>query len=65
MQLRSRPTTVRWATKGATDQGRSTVLVALGDDVDNLELLALSVTDARRRISVVEQALNEPLATPA
>ena len=36
-----------------------------GDDVDDLELLALSVTDARRLISVVEQALNEPLAARA
>jgi hypothetical protein len=47
--------------KGTADSGRASISLALGEDASDLEILALSITDARRLISVIEYALAEPM----
>lgn len=61
--LRSRPVTVRWAMRGeADDTGRACVSVVLGESADEIEVLGLSVPDARRLIEALHLALDGPIA---
>ena len=61
IEFRSRPVTVRWATKGTSADGRTSVSLALGDRLADMEILALSIPDARRLIAALESALNESM----
>ena len=61
--LRSRPVTVRWAMRGENEEtGRACVSVALGESLDDIELLGLSIPDARRLIEALQCALDGPIA---
>jgi hypothetical protein len=61
--FRSRPATVRWAMRGANEEtGRACVSVAFGEGLDDMEVLGLSVPDARRLIEALQHALDAPIA---
>ncbi len=62
VSFKARPTSVRWASRGSTDEGDDMVTIALGD-LDELELVAISVPDARRLRAALDGALGtSPLA---
>ncbi len=54
--MKSRPTSVRWAYKGTSDEGRTMVSIALGE-LDDVELIAISVPDAHRLRDALDVAL--------
>ena len=61
--FRSRLVTVRWATRGENEEtGRACVSVAFGEGLDDMEVLGLSVPDARRLIEALQHALDAPIA---
>lgn len=61
--FRSRPVTVRWAMRGEDeDTGRARVSVALGEGLDDMEVLGLSIPDARRLVEALQHALDAPIA---
>ena len=65
VELRGRPVVPRWATRGNGPTGKAVVMTVFGDDEDHVEILAMSVPDARRLIDILEQALNLPFVPPA
>jgi|GEM_PF-1776264 len=61
--FRSRPATVRWAMRGENEEtGRACVSVAFGEGLADMEVLGLSVPDARRLIEALQHALDAPIA---
>jgi hypothetical protein len=40
-------------------------MTVFGDDEDHVEILAMSVPDARRLIGILDQALSVPFVPPA
>ena len=59
-----RPTTVRWVQRSETDEGRATLMVGL-NDLDDMTILSITVTDARRLVTALEHALNQPATQAA
>ena len=57
--MRARPTRVRWATRGRDQGSREHIMIALGE-LDDLELVALSIPDAHRLLEAVTAALALP-----
>ena len=57
IRFAARPTSVRWAVKSPDENGRNTVMVALGS-LDELDLIALTVPDAHRLKQSLELALS-------
>lgn len=53
------PTTVRWAQRTETSEGRSTIMIGL-DDLEPMTLLSISIPDARRLITALQHALSQP-----
>ena len=60
MHIRARPITPRWALTAIAETGRATVMVTVGETDDDVEVLALSIPDARRLMSMIGSALAAP-----
>jgi hypothetical protein len=64
VELRGRPVVPRWATRGNGPKGKALVMTVFGDDEDHVEILAVSVPDARHLVSILEKALGAPVVRP-
>ena len=60
VHIRARPITPRWALTAVAETGRATVMVTVGESDDDVEVLALSIPDARRLVSMIGTALDAP-----
>jgi hypothetical protein len=59
VQVRAAPVKIVVSAKGASE-GRSMVILALGDELEDVEFFALTIPDAHDLVARVQQALNDP-----
>lgn len=60
VQISARPITPRWAWRVITDTGRAVLTLTLGDSEEDVEVVGLSIPDARRLVSMIATALDAP-----
>jgi hypothetical protein len=65
LRIAARTVTPRWAIRAPTESGRALVLATFGESEDDPEVLALSVSDARHLVNLLERALDSPTPTLA
>jgi hypothetical protein len=61
--ISARSVTPRWAIRAPNSAGRELVLATFGESEDEPEVLALSISDARHLVALLENALGSPMLT--
>ena len=64
VELRGRPVVPRWATRGTGPDGKALVMTVFGESEDQVEILGMTVPDARHLIAILERALAAPVIRP-